>query len=154
YASGFEDAAVLTVDGIGDDKSTAYFHGAGTRLQSLQEVMQPNSIGFLWELLSLFLGFDIYDACKVMGLAAYGDPRRYAEEFGRLLQPLPGGLFRTDEELLRFHDLDYEAPSGYLDGLEGLFGVKRRLRGQELTAEYRDIAAALQQATDEVVLHI
>jgi carbamoyltransferase len=154
YASDFEDAAVLTIDGIGDGNSTACYHGLGTRLRLVQEVQAPSSIGFLWELVSMLLGFDIYDACKVMGLSAYGDPRRYAEQFRRLIRPTAGGGFETDERLLRFSDLNYLVPSGYFRGLEALFGVRRRQRGEELTAQHLDIAAALQQATDDIVLHV
>src|SRR5262249_51241216 len=130
------------------------FHGTGTRLRLLQGVPSPHSIGFLWELLSMFLGFDIYDACKVMGLAAYGDPRPYAEALRPLIRPVPGGSFETDLSLLHVELLDYLVPTGYFKGLAALFGLKRRQRGEEITDAHRDIAAALQQATDEVVLHL
>jgi len=154
YASPFDEAAVLTLDGIGDDSTTAWFHGRGSRLQSLRSVPPPWSLGFLWELVSMFLGFDIYDATKIMGLAAYGDPERFAGPFHRLIQLLPDGGFRTDNNVLRFWMLDYEQPSGYFAGLERLFGIRRRTRDQELTETHQDLAASLQQATDEAVTHM
>ena len=154
YPSPFHEAAVLTVDGLGDANTTASFLGAGRRLQLVQDVPFPHSLGFLWELVSMFLGFDIYDATKIMGLAAYGDPNRYAEHVWRLVQLLPYGFFAVNSHLLRFWLLDYLTPSGYFDGLESLFGIKRRLPGQQLTQDHRDIAASLQHATDEVVLHL
>lgn len=154
YPSPFDEAAVLTVDGIGDGNSTASLLGAGVRLSPIQEVESPHSLGFLWELVSMLLGFDIYDATKIMGLAAYGDPARFAEPFRRLIRPLPGGLFTVDSRATQFWLLDYQTPSGYFQGLERLFEVKRRVDGEELAQVHRDIAAALQQRTDEVVLHV
>ncbi len=154
YPSPFEQAAVLTIDGIGDCNTTAGFHGLGTELRCVQEVPPPNSLGFLWELVSMFLGFDIYDATKIMGLAAYGDPDRYARHFGQLVWSLPGGGFAVNSDLLRFWLLDYLTPSGYFGGLETLFGLKRRTSGEQLTQDHRDIAAALQHVADGVVLHL
>lgn len=154
YLSSFPEAAVLTVDGVGDGNTTASFRGAGSQLRLVQDVPAPHSLGFLWELVSMFLGFDIYDATKIMGLAAYGDPERYAEQFRQLVPVLPGGRFATKSDLLRFWRLNYSIPSGYFKGLQKLFGVKRRSPDQQLTQTYRDIAAALQERTDEVVLHM
>jgi carbamoyltransferase len=154
YASPFEDAAVLTLDGIGDDSTSAWFHGQGPRLPLLRRVPAPSSLGFLWELVSMFLGFDIYDATKIMGLAAYGDPARFAAPFQRLVQLLPDGGFETDHEALRFWLLDYEKPTGYFAGLERLLQVRRRTPPEELTQAHRDVAAALQQVTDATVTHM
>lgn len=154
YASPFDDAAVLTLDGIGDDSTTAWFHGRGSQLKTLRNVPPPWSLGFLWELVSMFLGFDIYDATKIMGLAAYGDPERFADAFHRLLRLLPDGGFKTDDGLLRFWMLDYEKPSGYFAGLEKLFAIRRRTPDQELTQTHQDVAASLQQITNEAVTHM
>jgi len=154
YASPFDESAVLTIDGIGDDSTTASFLGTHSRLRPVQEILSPHSLGFLWELVSMFLGFDIYDATKIMGLAAYGDPKRFAEHFRRLVRLTADGRFVVDSSSTRFWLLDYQTPSGYFDGLARLFGVKRRAAGEELADVHRDIAAALQQRTDETVLHM
>jgi carbamoyltransferase len=144
YASPFESAAVLSVDGIGETDSVAFFHGQGRRLHPLGEVSYPASLGFLWEKLSGFLGFSSYDAYKVMGLAAYGRADAFADRFGRLVKPGPKGSFELDNQVLRFRAEDF-------DGLEYALGVSRRRRDDELT---QDIAAALQAATNRLMLHM
>jgi len=154
YASPFQEAAVLTVDGVGDSSTAASYQGSGNRLEFLQDIPITDSLGFLWELVSMFLGFDIYDAAKVMGLAAFGDPARFRDHFRLLVRLLPDGRFATHSDLLRFWRLDYFTPSGYFSGLERLFGIKRRRPGQRLTSAHQDIAAALQRRTDEVVGHM
>ena len=154
YPSPFEEAAILTVDGIGDTNTTASFSASDGRLNGVHEIPAPHSLGFVWELLSMYLGFDIYDATKIMGLAAYGDPDRYFKHLQRLVRLLPGGRFRVDNDLLRLWMLDYEASTGYFAGLEKLFGVSHRSCDQPLEQSHRDISAALQRITDEVVLHL
>lgn len=154
FASPFDDAAVLSLDGVGEDRSTASFHAQGPCLRHLRSVVAPSSLGFLWELMSIFLGFDIYDATKIMGLAAYGDPQRFSAHFRQLVRPLPNGMFETNHHLLQFWLMDYMTSSGYYGGLEWLFGVRRRKPDEELRPVHYDIAAALQAATDAVVLHM
>ena len=154
YASPFQEAAVLSVDGIGDLNTTASFRGAQNKLNFLQDVAYPHSLGFLWELCSLFLGFDVYDAAKVMGLAAYGNPARFADHFQRLVRLMPDGQFEVDNDQLRFGSISYYPPSAYCAGLESLFDVKRRTHDQPLTSVHEDIAAALQALTNDVVLHL
>jgi carbamoyltransferase len=154
YASPFQDAAVLVIDGIGEVSSTSFFSGNNNKLKFIQEVSYPASLGFLWELTTMFLGFDIYDAAKVMGLAAYGNPERYAEQFKKIVRIVPGGKFEMDAERLCFDSMTYCPPSGYFDGLEKLFGIQRRESNQELTSVHQDIAASLQALTNEMMLNM
>jgi carbamoyltransferase len=154
YGSPFGEAAVLAIDGIGDDKTTATYFGSGTQLQLVQAYWPPNSLGFLWELVSMFLGFDIYDATKIMGLAAYGDPDRYARQFRRLVGKLPRGGFAVNNRIAQFDRLDYMKSSGYFTGLEALLRIKKRGAAEELRQEHMDVAACLQAVTDDVLLHV
>jgi len=154
YASPFQEAAVLAVDGIGEISSTSFFSGEGNKLKFLQEVSLPASIGFLWESLSHFLGFSVYDAAKVMGLAAYGNNQRYLEYFNKIVKTRPKGEFEMDNEVLRFESITYDPSSANCQGLEALFALKKRERGQELTQAYEDIAASLQAVTDEIMFHM
>ncbi len=154
FASPFREAAVLTIDGIGDTSTTSSHHGIDHRLSYVQHVKPPHSIGFLWELISMFLGFDIYDATKIMGLAAYGDPDRFRRQLQQLVLLKPAGKFEVPRHIVRFPELDYLTPSGYFAGLEKLFASPRRLPSQELNQVYKDIAAALQAVTDQLVLHM
>ncbi|QDU94147.1 carbamoyltransferase C-terminal domain-containing protein [Lignipirellula cremea] len=154
YPSPFEEAAILTIDGIGDASTTTSHHGVGSQMTLIQEIIPHNSIGFLWELVSMFLGFDIYDATKIMGLAAYGDPSVYRDAFSQIIKATPDGKFEVDSDLTRFYELDYYNASGYFGGLEKVFGLPRRNPKDELTQAYKDISATLQDITDEIVLHI
>ncbi len=142
YPSGFDSAGVLVADGIGEAASTVLFAGAGGRLTKLDELRYPDSLGFVWEKLSSFLGFSEYDACKVMGLAGYGDPTTFAACFDKFLH-LDGPVFGADADILRFRLPDVEP-------LEALLGAARR--GGPIESRHADIAAALQDATNRVML--
>ncbi len=147
YPSPFHEAAILSIDGIGEVTSTAFAYGQGPLMTVRQEMIYPHSPGFLWEKLSQFLGFTAYDATKVMGLAAYGNPKRFRSQFQQLVQLTDDGMCRMDGSLLRFRVEDFSA-------LEELFSVQRRPAAEELQAVHQDIAAALQEVTDTLVLHM
>jgi carbamoyltransferase len=154
YPSGFDEAAVLSIDGTGEDETAVYFHGQGRRLTRLGGIPYPSSVGLLWEVVSLYLGFGIYDAAKIMGLASYGDPQRFLGRMRRIFEPMADGTFAIDHDLVRFGRLEYYPPNAYLDGLEQLFGMRRRQASEHLTRDHEDIAAALQALTNELVLHM
>lgn len=147
YVSPFDEAAVISVDGIGETSSTAFAAGEGPRLRMLQNIVYPASLGFFWEKISKFLGFSEYDSCKIMSLAAYDSPEKFMGQFDRLIELSPNGHFHLDNSLLRFRVEDYT-------GLEGLFGVPRRERGQQLRPEHFQIAASLQEITNRAMLHM
>ncbi|WP_026422576.1 carbamoyltransferase family protein [Actinokineospora inagensis] len=155
FASTFPDSAVLIVDALGDDAfSTRFYHARGNKLECVQNVRYPASIGYLWELVSVYLGFGVYDAAKVMGLAAYGDPARFAAAFDRLAWTTPDGGFDMAHEKLNFADILYYPPSADTSGLVAELGVEPRRRGGALEQVHQDVAAALQEKTNELVLHM
>ena len=84
HASGLPSAAVLVVDGIGESATTWLGRGGPAGLEMIEEIPYPHSIGMLWERMAEYLGFGEYDAAKVMGLAAFGDPQRFAAAMDRL----------------------------------------------------------------------
>ena len=150
--SPFETAGVLVVDGIAEFESTSLYAGRGNRLERLRDVDFPNSIGLVWEKLCRFLGFDEHDACKVMGLASYGDPERFAAELARVMGQGRDPDVADDLVMLRSDDFS---------GLERLFGLPRRHQplGEvcalgSTAAKYVDIAAALQHATERILLSL
>jgi carbamoyltransferase len=147
YPSPFNETAVLTVDGIGEENSTAFGFGKGNDLRLFQEISYPSSLGFLWEKLCKYLGFSDYDACKVMALTAFGELDSQLEKFEELVQLLPDGKFRMNGDVLRFRVEDYR-------GLEELFGVRRRKKEEEIRPVHCNIIAALQRVTDKVMLHM
>ena len=102
----------------------------------IKEIAYPNSIGFLWEKLSKFLGFSEYDAAKVMGLTSFGDKKKFHSHFQKIVKIEPNGNFRVDEDILRFRSNDYEP-------LEKLFGVKKLDNPEDRTTAHEDVAAGL-----------
>ena len=148
--SPFEKAAVAVIDGIGEWASASLYLGNGKRLSKFKEYQFPNSIGFLWEKLSMYLGFSQYDASKVMGLAAYGDPTATRRQFEKLV--IDGDELTVDASLLRHESPDFGP-------LERLFGLPRRTSriGDATDPEVRgyvNVAAGLQRVTEERVLRI
>ena len=145
YPSGMEKAAIMVLDGIGEAGCTTLALGDAAGIKPLRRVFFPHSIGFVWEKLSAYLGFSEYDASKAMGLAAYGDPTRLADQFAHLMSLTPDG-YRVDRAVARFRVPDFEP-------LEVLFGPRRE-EGGPILPHHRDVAATLQAATDAAVTSI
>ncbi|HEV8581924.1 MAG TPA: carbamoyltransferase N-terminal domain-containing protein [Thermoanaerobaculia bacterium] len=148
FFSGFPEAAVLTVDGVGEWTTTAYSRAAGNAIEPFEEVEFPHSLGLLYSTLTAYLGFEVNDGeYKVMGLAPYGEPR-YLAEMRRLVSPGPAGQFRLD---LRYFDF-VRGRRMYSDALPRLFGEAPREREAEITPFHRDVARSLQAVLEEVLL--
>jgi carbamoyltransferase len=146
--SGFEEAAVLTVDGVGEWATTTYGHGRGDRLSVFEQVEFPHSLGLLYSTLTSYLGFRVNDGeYKVMGLAPYGRPRHVAA-LSRLVESAPGGQFRLD---LRYFDF---VRGRRMDSaaLADLLGAPRRRPDEPLTDFHRDVARSLQVVLEEILL--
>jgi carbamoyltransferase len=154
YASPFRRAAVLVIDGIGETSTAWLGRGEPRGLDAIEEIPFPHSIGMLWERFAVYLGFTEFDACKVMGLAAYGDPDRFRTQFDRLIPIVDpdggrcgqdGPPFLIDPVLARFRAAD-------LRGLESLFGPKRSREDPPELARFADVCAGLQRHTNLAVL--
>lgn len=145
YPSGFEDAAILVADGIGEAACTLLARGdKKDGITILREIPFPHSIGFIWEKISKYLGFSEYDACKVMGLAAYGDASKFKDAFSQLMRVDDVGGYVVDQLTANFRLPDF-------DRLEALFGPARK-SDAPLESHHYDVAAALQAGTDEALL--
>ncbi|KAK3179270.1 hypothetical protein K4F52_009241 [Lecanicillium sp. MT-2017a] len=144
YPSRFEDAAILVADGIGEAACTLLARGDENGITILREIPFPNSIGFVWEKISKYLGFSEYDACKAMGLAAYGDASKFKDAFSQLMRVESSGGYAVDKETANFRLPDFER-------LEALFGPARK-PDTPLESHHYDVAASLQVATDEALL--
>jgi len=122
FASPYDDAAVLTVDGVGEATSTALWHGRGRELTELGRIEYPHSLGLLYAGLTAYLGFEVNEGeYKVMGLAAYGTPSR-RDEFAKLVQIAPDGSFELG---LRYFAYLADADLGFGPALEDLLGPRR-----------------------------
>lgn len=146
YPSGFDNAAIISIDGIGEFESASLGEGNNRSIRFNSVVDYPNSIGFLWEKFSKFLGFSEYDACKVMSVASFGDPEIYARQFDDLAR-ISGDGFVLDAKTLNFRFENYSA-------LESLFNIKKRSADEPLLEVHYNIAAALQRVTTKILLHL
>jgi len=149
YSCPWDEAALLTVDGIGEDDTVTWARCRSGRLEKLGRLEYPHSLGFLWERVTQWAGLTAnLDEGTTMALAAYGDPKRFRAALRRVLEPLPDGTFRVDPALARFRAPDVR-------GFEELLGP-RRLPHQPMLwrdgdRRHADAAAALQELTEEAL---
>ncbi|MCP5425320.1 MAG: carbamoyltransferase [Gammaproteobacteria bacterium] len=136
--SGFDESLVLAIDGAGEDISTLIGHAHGRQLDVLQTKPVPDSLGFFYLEVIRFLGYAVYDEYKVMGLAPYGDPAVHRERFKTFYTLLPEGDYHIHKERI-FSLYDVLDP---------------RERGAPFEQAHKDIAAALQEALETIVLHM
>jgi carbamoyltransferase len=151
FASPFAEAAVLTMDGVGEWTTTSAGVGRGNHLEILKELHFPHSLGLLYSALTYHLGFKVNSGeYKVMGLAPYGEPRHVDLFLDHLIDLKADGTFRLD--------MDY---FDYCTGLtmtnekfDRLFGAAPRKPDELLTQRHMDVAASLQKVTEEVMLRL
>ena len=152
YPSPFDDATVLTLDGVGEWTTTSVALGQGNRLTMEKELRFPHSLGLLYSAVTYFTGFKVNSGeYKLMGLAPYGTPRFAERMMTELVDIKPDGTFRLNQE--------------YFNYLSGLTMTNRRfaeLFGQPprdpetgaLTQFHMDMAASVQAVTEEIVLRL
>jgi carbamoyltransferase len=154
YTSGWSDALVVVVDGLGEAHGATVHQAKGGQLRRLLRVSARDSIGILYSLVTFHLGFDFNaDEYKIMGLAPYGDPARFRAFFEREVRLLPDGsieipllhLNQTAEDRRR-----YRASRQVLCSQLG----PARHPDHPVTERDRDVAAALQETLDRVMLHL
>jgi len=151
FASPFDEAAVLTVDALGEWTSTGLYHGRGSDLTELGRIPFPHSLGALYAAVTTHLGYGTLEGPgKVMGLSAYGDPRRFGEQFGRLVRLEPDGGFSVDLEYFQYHRRRGQRVSARF--IEA-FGPPRDPE-TPLRRQHEDLAAALQATVERTMLHL
>ena len=151
FPSPFEDAAVLTMDGVGEWTTTSLAFGRGNRLEIQREIHFPHSLGLLYSAFTYYTGFKVNSGeYKVMGLAPYGTPRFAQTILDHLIDLKPDGSFRLDQSYF-----------DYCTGLtmtnrrfDALFGGPPRRADEPLTQLHMDLAASVQAVTEEVVLRL
>ena len=154
YLSGFADAAVLVADGIGEFHSTTTLSGSADGLAIIRQIPGLNSIGMLYGLVTLYLGFFMnFDEYKVMGLAPYGDQARYLEAMRGLVSLETDGVYRTPILSANRTTEERETYAGTIAELVRAFGPAREPEGP-IDQRHKDIAAALQQVTEETLFHV
>ena len=152
YPSPFKDAAILTLDGVGEWATTTVAKGEGNDLQMLKEIHFPHSIGLLYSAFTYYTGFKVNSGeYKVMGLAPYGEPKYKKIIFDKLIDLKADGTFRLN--------MDY---FDYATGLKmtnnkftDLFGQPVRNPENDLLTQFHmDVASSIQFVTEEIVLRL
>ncbi len=170
--SPFEEAAILTVDGVGEWATATYGVGKGTEITIHNEIKFPHSLGLLYSAFTAFLGFEVNEGeYKVMGMAPFGRPK-YLDKVYKLIQVERDGSFQLDMDYFTFH---HSTNRTYSKKFVDLFGPPRSPEAlfftldsgyptyfgakpsnyTELVSEnqhYADIAASIQVATEEILL--
>jgi carbamoyltransferase len=151
YPSPFDEALVLTMDGVGEWATTSVAIGKGADLQIVKEIHFPHSIGLLYSAFTYYTGFKVNSGeYKVMGLAPYGEPKYAQTIFDHLIDVKADGSFRLNLEYF-----------SYCTGLtmtnasfDALFGGKPRHPDERLEQRHMDLAASIQAVTEEVMLRL
>ena len=149
FASPFEDAAILTLDGVGEWATASYGVGHANRIELTHELRFPHSLGLLYSAFTYYTGFRVNSGeYKLMGLAPYGQPT-YADLIRDHLVDLKGdGSFRMDMSYFRYCEgLQMTSPA-----FDRLFGGPRRAAESPITQRDMDIAASIQLITEEIML--
>ncbi len=149
FPSPFEEAAVLTLDGVGEWATTSYGVGRGNRLELTHELHFPHSIGLLYSAFTYFTGFRVNSGeYKLMGLAPYGEPKYVDLMLDKLLDLKEDGSFRMDMSYFNYcQGLTMTSPE-----MDRLFGRPPRRAESALTQDDMDIAASIQVVTEEIML--
>lgn len=151
YPSPYDEALVLTMDGVGEWTTTSVAMGTGNKLEIIRELHFPHSLGLLYSAFTYYTGFRVNSGeYKVMGLAPYGEPRFAQTIIDNLMDLKEDGSFRLDQSYF-----------DYCTGLrmtnekfDALFEGPARTPENELTQKHMDLAASIQAVTEEVMLRM
>jgi len=147
YPSGFDDASIITIDGIGDMDSTVIWSWDENSLKREVSWKVSNSLGYFYGAFTVFLGYKFCNGeSKVMGLAPYGEKN---QEIFNVFE----SIIKTDESGYDVSEISIPMTSGFVVGIkriEELFGIKRRLPNDPFKKEHKDIAFALQNYLEKI----
>jgi carbamoyltransferase len=152
FVSPFERAAILTMDGTGEDTTTLFSLGEDRRVNPLKRIKLPHSLGQFYSAVTNFLGFDMFggDEWKVMGLAAYGEPEFYDFFSKRVLSTNGNYDFHLNIRVLDHHLAKHYQ---FSEELVKSLGPPRR-PDEELTQHHQNIAASAQRVLEDTVLYL
>ena len=151
FPSPFEEAAILTMDGVGEWSTTTLGLGRGNALEIVKEQHFPHSLGLLYSAFTYYTGFKVNSGeYKIMGLAPYGEPRYAQTILDNLMDLKADGTFRLNMDYF-----DYCTGLRMTNGrFDELFGGPARQPEQRLTQREMDLTASVQKVTEEVVLRL
>ena len=151
YPSPFNQAAFLTIDGVGEWATSSYGVGSGNKIQILSELHYPHSLGLLYSALTYFTGFKVNSGeYKVMGLAPYGEPKYVKTIFENLVDLKEDGSFQMNMEYFNYNTGLTMTNSK----MDSLFDGPARKPESLLTQREMDIARSLQDVTEEIMIRM
>lgn len=152
FVSPYDEAAILSLDGVGEWATVLMATGRGNRIAKVREIGFPHSLGLLYQAVTVHLGFrKLCDETKVMGLASYGDPARYRDLFRHILKLAPDGGIALDRDYVCFDR------HGHQKMVSEKFVAEAgaaRVHGEPLERRHEDLAAALQERIGEAGVHL
>lgn len=158
FTSKFNDSAVLIIDGVGESATTSIFHAMENKLVALEEIHFPHSLGLLYSSFTYFLGFSVNSGeYKLMGLAPYGNPhspstKEYISSIkSEIITINTDGSFVLN---MKYFKYPFALKMIYDNKWEKLFKMKRRMPESELLQCYCDLAYAIQNVTEEIILKL
>jgi len=151
YPSPFEEAAVLTIDGVGEWATTSLGVGNGSDLQILKEIHFPHSLGLLYSAFTQFCGFKVNTGeYKLMGLAPYGQPTYVDIIYDKLIHVKEDGSFRLNLDYFGYINSDSMTNSAFAE----LFGGSHRKPESRITRREMNLAASIQRVTEDIMLKL
>lgn len=151
YPSPFEDAVIVTIDGVGEWNTTTICNGVKNKIHKITSLDYPNSLGLLYSAFTYFCGFKVNNGeYKLMGLAPYGKPTYYDKIVNNLIDIKADGSFALNLDYFGFHNSDVIINKKF----EKLFGLPKRSEDSDITKEYTNIAASIQMVTEKIVFNI
>ena len=148
--SPYDDAAIVTVDGVGEWATSTICHGVGSDIKILKEIRFPHSLGLLYSAYTYYLGFKVNSAeYKVMGLAPYGEPK-YVDKVMETITYNDDGSFKMN---MKYFAYDYGLRMTNKE-FEKLFGQPTREPESKLEQFHKDVAMSVQVVTEEIVLRM
>lgn len=152
FPSPFENAAILTIDGVGEWTTTSWGIGNKNKITIQKEIVFPQSLGLLYSAFTAFLGFEVNEGeWKVMGLSPYGKPK-YTDKIWETVRRLPDGGFALDFSYFSFHYSDQYSFSKKLVTLMG--DPINPKESHKITQRSADIAASIQVVLEDLLLHM
>src|SRR4029079_7789006 len=151
FPSPFDDAAILTMDGVGEWDTASIGHGRGHKIQMLKTLGFPHSLGLLYSAFTYFTGFRVNSGeYKLMGLAPYGEPKYVDQILNHLIDLKPDGSMAMDMRYFNYcQGLTMTSPE-----FDQLFGGPPRKAESMISEREMDLAASIQAATEEIVLRM
>jgi len=142
FTSPFKNSAILSVDGVGEWKTTSLAIGRDNKIKELESVGFPDSLGMFYSAMTAFLGFKPNEGeYKVMGLAPYGNPKKYNLKFENIIKESDKGLYELNMDYFTY---EYSDTDMFNEKLSEHLGITNRLPEEPLTQDHKDLAASVQ----------